>query len=538
MRAQNYIQIYLHRTENMITLWLRKIILILGYFLSRIHLLLGIYYCKALILLRPNAQSFNRLNEEFYYEWFLLHPELIDSLSFNSESTGSILLNLLYELPLGTNSQAQIDFINAKKPKWFLNHISSQRKLLVMARQISESLGQKLLTELNSNRFNKYEFLRIVDASQVETKRTLIKQSDSYEFMDPLVFPNADRKMRKVSVPPIFVTEFKDVSIVGAFQIVDHQNMIIHEPAAHPKNGLVAGVWRFFYLVRGEQTTALIHYEPKEVRVINEAILISGRATENYFHWLIEYIPKIYNTIQAKLPTNVPLIVKSGLPKQFYECLECFNLEKRDIIQIDPDLTETKVKYLYVPSIPTYHPDNFKIEFWLGGAISTPHLVFLRDTALAEARRKNIQTPTMNRKIFIFRSSSAARGLSNSSAITEFMKSQNFEIIYPEKLSFLEQVVLFNSVDCIVGVGGAALSNLIFCKDKCLVFTMVCERNLDYCMYSNLANFAGASYIHITGPSELPKRKKPYTEDELVHGIFSISVDKLENALRQYSVIN
>lgn len=530
-------QIYLLRIDNMITLWLRKIILAIGYFISRIHLLFGIYYCKALLLLRPNALSFNKLNEEFYHDWFLIHPELIDSLEFHSEFTGPILLNLLYDLPVGTNLQAQIDFINAKKPKWFASHISSQRKLLVLARQISESLGQKLLSELNTNRLHKFEFLKIIDVAQVETKRTTIKQTDSYDFMDPLVFPNTERKSRKVSVPPIFIAELKDVSLVGAFQVVDHQHMIIHEPASHPKNGLVAGVWRFFYLVGDEQNTVLFNYEPKEVRSIDKAILISGRATENYFHWLIEYIPKIYNTLQTTIPTTIPFIVKSGLPKQFYECLECFNLEKRNIIKIDPDLSKTHVEYLYVPSIPTYHPDNFKIEFWLGGAISNPHLVFLRETALSEAKRQNIQTPTKNRKIYISRSSSAARGLTNSSAIAAFLKSKNFEIIYPEKLSFLEQVVLFNNVDCIVGVGGAALSNLIFCKENCLVFTMVCERNQDYCMYGNLANFAGASYIHITGPSELPKRKKPYSEDELVHGVFSVSVEKLENALRTYLVI-
>ena len=362
---------------------LKSLIRKTGQMLGFVHPLLAIYFFKLILPMRPNSQLIHDLTSEYYGKWMIRDPAFIDHLNFQNELEGHILVN---QVLVTSNSSNLIKTLNSKMPEWLLKDFYQQRRLLIRAWRESELVGNKFLLDLKSFSGNRFKTLKIVDIGDIETKRINVKEVDSYTFSDPIVFPNTAREVRTVAVPPAFVSEVDDVSVVGAFQVVKAQQMIIFEPAAHPKNGIVAGVWRYFDLLNPKKGDVLFDYKPTETKHIENGILISGRATENYFHWMIEYVPKLYNIMLAKIPTDVPLLVKSKLPQQFYECLDCYNLEKRRIIQVDPDQTETFAKHLYIPSISTFHPDNFKIDFWIGGAVSIPHLQFLRDQALSEVK--------------------------------------------------------------------------------------------------------------------------------------------------------
>jgi hypothetical protein len=530
--ASKNIRVYIMRAVKVL---IRKF----AFFSSFFHPLLGVSFCRALLRLSPNSFLLNQLVVEMYLIWLKKNPKSVGRLDFQSPFTGPVLFHYTADMPAGTNTKSIKKILDEKKPSWFLNDVRAQKKLLKLAWKISEFEGRKLYDEMRLHGPMRFQVLAIVEPTKLGAKSTVVKPSEPFEFFDPLVYPSLERKKRVVSVPEATVIELEKVEVVGAFQAIDSKNLILCEPAAHPKQGnYVAGMWRYFELLGEKQELVLLDYSPEKSIDIETGILISGRATENYFHWMIEYIPKLYNVQMAKIPAVIPIIVKSGLPRQFYECLNCFNVEKREIIQIDPDTVCAKVKRLYVPSVATFHPDNFKMDFWLGGAISKTHLQFLRSNALAEVDRLKVQSPSRGKKIYITRPSLSARGITNQSEIGTFLKGENFEIVFPERLSFLEQVALFNGADCIVGVGGAAFSNLIYCNESCVVFAMVSERNMDYSMQGNLANFAGATYVHLTGPLEMPKRNQPYIDDELAHGPFSVSVDNLRQALRAYKVIS
>lgn len=427
--------------------------------------------------------------------------------------------------------------IFSQKPEWFFNNITVQESLLKITKLNFEHEFTLLFNELNQNITKNYKFLVIKNIDSVESSRINLSNERDYFFDEPQTINELTSKpvTRKVTVPSSWVSEVMDATVSCAFQIIKESSMIIYEPAAHPSNGLVAGVWKHFKIIT--DNLALFSDFPKEESYHKIGILISGRATENYFHWLIEYLPKLYNIAKSGYDCSIPLIVMDNLYSQQYESLECYNIEKRPILKINPYKKNHNFDKLIIPSTSTYHTDNFKIPFWMGSAISHEHLYFLRTKALESVSNNGIIPPTSSKRIFVSRPHASVRNITNNSEVSELLKHYQFEIVSTEKLTFFEQVALFNSVECIVGAAGAAMSNLIFCNNNCKVLCLVNERVKEFCMQSNLANFAGAEFVHVVGKTIIPDKNSSPTEEELVHASFKVNLTDLKDALEKLKII-
>lgn len=377
--------------------------------------------------------------------------------------------------------------------------------------------------------------INIVEVKPIQSVATEMKElfpTHDYSFQDPTIFGKSEvPASHSVSVPAQFVARITDCKVVGAFQVLKDGQFVLHEPAAHPKHGLVAGVWRNFCAFKDNPNKAVYFARPTSERKIQSGILFSGRATENFFHWLIEYMPKLLNIQASNLPLDIPLIVKPGLPKQFYEALQML-APNRELLFIDTNTEVLQVENLWISSVHTYHPDDFSLPYWMGAAISIRHLQFIRETIFQKLglspEKKNL--PTNAQKIKIYLSRAHSRTVENNGRVTALLKRRGFEIVLPERLSFEQQVRLFHSADVIVGATGAAFSNLLFVNAGAEIVTLVSERNSTWCMKANLAKFAGARHTHLVGPHILP-REKFRSEDYYVHSNFKIDLKKLDQLL-------
>jgi hypothetical protein len=75
----------------------------------------------------------------------------------------------------------------------------------------------------------------------------------------------------------------------------------------------------------------------------------------------------------------------------------------------------------------------------------------------------------LERKIYVVRGNAIHRSLVNEREVCLLLESYGFEIVDCSNLSVAEQASLFASSAVIVGVHGAALSNLVFCKPGAVV---------------------------------------------------------------------
>ena len=205
---------------------------------------------------------------------------------------------------------------------------------------------------------------------------------------------------------------------------------------------------------------------PKFKRKVNGSILslISGGASrDNFTHWFTDVIPRI-KIYQQKF--NLKMITKFYLPsikhKFQLESLSYLGIKKKDIITSEK-YKHIEAKKIFATTHPCYHKPS-KVKSW--------SLMYLKKIYIKKNTQKKYQ------KIFIDRDQfklldlndlekyAGYRVLMNENEIRDYLSSIGFVIVKPENFSFSEQVQIFSSANYVVGLYGAAMMMLTFCKQK------------------------------------------------------------------------
>jgi capsular polysaccharide biosynthesis protein len=286
----------------------------------------------------------------------------------------------------------------------------------------------------------------------------------------------------------------------------------------------VAGCWEHVTPVSDGEKQALMWYPYERETRLDEGILLSGRCSTNYFHWLIEYLPKGLAIESRGELRRVPLIVDARMPSQHFESLRAV-MGEWPLHAHRPNAL-LNVGKLWLASTPTYHPDRFDLPYWMHSAVSEPHLDYLRQRALARVA----PAPRLPKKIYLSRRGYRSRTLINERELETEFRRAGFSHVRTETLGFLEQVRLFHNAEVIAGPGGAALSNLLFCSPGAKVLALTGERNKTYSMHANLARKAGARFLYVAGDHLLP-RASCISDVDYAFSAFEVPLEKVRSAL-------
>lgn len=217
----------------------------------------------------------------------------------------------------------------------------------------------------------------------------------------------------------------------------------------------------------------------------------------NYAHWLTEVLPRIAVFCSISDLKDVPIIVNDGLHPNLMESLFLIAGSDREIILI-PIGRSIKVNILYVTSVAGYVP--FDRRHRNGPALS--HGVF-SPWAFNQIKNQLDWQKLENdlgifpRKIYLRRNSSG-RKIVNAFKLEQLLIDQGYEIVEPERLTFMQQVALFRSADVIVSSSGAALANIIFTKNKAKIFIIIGEHpGTSYGYWPNIASAVGREVNYI-----------------------------------------
>lgn len=362
------------------------------------------------------------------------------------------------------------------------------------------------------------------------------QKSGKYTFYDPVIALNSRLpRPHALAFPSVKCWRIKDCSLIGGYQVVQNKKLVFYEPAGDISIGYVAGIWEYVYPIEATRDQAFVEFRWKKQERHKNGFLLSGRCTRNYFHWLIEYVSKIQVYIKNRehfLKEGVPIVIDSKMPVQHEQALNIilqkYDLENVPILRLNAADQLTSFENLYVSSPPTFHPDETEIEFWKGGALNTDYLTFLRNAVLGED--ETTRGNKNGKRIYLSRQNFMSRRLVNEYAVQNIFRQFGFEIVHPEKLSFTEQLNVFRDASIVAGPVGAAFANIIFCKPGTTIINLVSEPIKEYCMFSNLAKFAGCEYVYITG-SPVQKREEFPSKQEWMFSPFSISPEILQKSL-------
>jgi capsular polysaccharide biosynthesis protein len=214
-------------------------------------------------------------------------------------------------------------------------------------------------------------------------------------------------------------------------------------------------------------------------------IFLGGNGASNYYHWLIEILPKMefVNQLGQEF-AKYPLLISESAKKHksFQDSLKFF-AHGRPVIYLDDK------KYFTVQNLVTFTtPSNIPFNLTTEEApriedfkISPDSVHYIREEILS----RHIPKKTPNRRIFLTLENLSRKY--NEEEVFKVFERLGFEKVYIDKLSFQQQVDMMQEAEMIAGPTGAAWANLIFCKTgiKCLCW--MDEFATNFSSFSNIA---------------------------------------------------
>ena len=230
---------------------------------------------------------------------------------------------------------------------------------------------------------------------------------------------------------------------------------------------------------------------PREVRAIPRCIILNNRASDNYFHWLIETLPNWMLIESCREYDDYPVLVHGHMPSQHYEALRHLVGEKRTITlaesnktyQIDQAIIPLPLSHILFDPLPGVIPQEHDVRYH-------PAAIAYLQTRLGCAHTEEM---SLGRKIYLSRKSSrlGKRKMRNQDEVEALFVHHGFELIDTAELSFDEQVALFASCRIVAGPSGASFANLVFCHPDCQVILFAQKENNLGIYYRHLAKVCG-----------------------------------------------
>lgn len=286
-------------------------------------------------------------------------------------------------------------------------------------------------------------------------------------------FINAKEECVKIATPEISIYQFNNVYID------------INSSSLLYKDALVT------YRTNGERFNEgfVVAHNDKDAKVntkniveLEEGFFLGGNGSWNWFHFLIEIMPKI-TLFKEKYSSIIfvnEIILKTP---SMMKILELFTQNKFTVKYLNQNKT------YYINTL--YHINDFNhIQFnrfdkLIGaeGTFYNTEITYNFSDILLEklAIRKKSHD-----KLFLYRKNTH-RIAENQDQIVEYLKNFGFIPICLEELDIEEQAGYFQHAKFIIGISGAAWTNMIFCRNKPKAICFVPDNAKNSAVFSNLA---------------------------------------------------
>jgi capsular polysaccharide biosynthesis protein len=209
----------------------------------------------------------------------------------------------------------------------------------------------------------------------------------------------------------------------------------------------------------------------------------------SYHHWLWDDLPRLL-TAMPHLPLDTQFLIPEN-PKDYHlEALAALGIEQFRLHEHSAE-TETKVERLWFAT-PLGHSE------W---AATAPDVAL----KLREIFRNFAQPETKKqRKIYISRQNARQRRFVNESELLPSILKCGFEPVFAENLTFKKQVKLFAEANCILGIHGAGLTNMLFAKSGAQILEIQPDHpDSSRTHYWMMASTLGDNYKCMLGQSVL-----------------------------------
>ncbi len=322
---------------------------------------------------------------------------------------------------------------------------------------------------------------------------------------------------------------FRDVSCFANSDVILFKNKKIFSEVKTFKNFRNKASCEDGYILMDDKSSWHRTEIPQATDNIEKGIFFTGTYSWNYYHFFYVVMARILKTYD--IPTDVPLLVDEscGFISTYKQILDICNKQHRKIIYLKNNV-RYNVHELYYISSPLVIVPNV-----MQNVVYTPDFAQY-DVDIIKTFRKELlpfkdQSRKYPKRIFISRKNASSRRKFNENECIMFLKQYGFEVVYPETMSFIEQIALFSSAETIVAGSGAAFTNLLFCSKGCNIIIII-GYHYHLSFWQTLSCINGLNLYEINDPSKgfLTKKNKPYD----IHKDFVIDINDLKKLIEKF----
>ena len=229
--------------------------------------------------------------------------------------------------------------------------------------------------------------------------------------------------------------------------------------------------------------------------------LVQGASGSNYFHWLFDLLPKIEILFKNDHLKRIDFFYLPTINSFILRTLKSYGIKEKQLINssiqkhIEADEVLT-FEHLYVKK-GHFHNSFRKIPKWI--------IFFLRKKFIK--LKKEI---SFNKHFFIDRSDSKFEHykINNQIELKKILKKNGFDYIQLSKIDWYKQIYMFNNAKTIIGLHGAGLANLVFCRKNTKIFEILIKNHSQINLYKNISKKIRLNYKKIIIPNKKNNKER------------------------------
>jgi hypothetical protein len=191
--------------------------------------------------------------------------------------------------------------------------------------------------------------------------------------------------------------------------------------------------------------------KPKKYSGTVFTMLTGGSGINNYSHWLIDVLPRIYLLKESGIFDKIDWFLVPAYKHDFQrDTLRLLGITKDKIIEGDKH-THIEADTIVASTAP--RGTDQIIPIWLCD--------YLKNAFLKEASSSKSTYPPL---IYLSRRDSKFRVVANEKDLESLLANYGFKTFVLSELPFNEKINLFFSAEVIISATGAGLTNILFCK--------------------------------------------------------------------------
>jgi hypothetical protein len=318
-----------------------------------------------------------------------------------------------------------------------------------------------------------------------------------YTLRPPRVIGEGNHRVLERKSRSLYAGCLRDARVRSRSGLIEHEGAALFDFEWNELSGIEHG-FVFDPPILAEQGNELVVVTAEEPSMLfEEAFTLLGRHTPEFGHWIWEFVPKYVAATMSGLMPRVPILVDAIVPPNLRQLLDLVILPGTEVIEV-PDMASVQVRRLWCAPSLMFMPSHLRSvnEKW-------PLTTTLpsRFASIIHEMWRRIEPHIPSRegpeRLYLARKPKQHRKMVNHEAIERIAVEYDFKFIYPQDISFVEQIALVRGAKHILVPEGSGPMLAFFARPGTKLGILSMPFTLGSVSYTSLIEASATSDITI-----------------------------------------